>query len=130
MADAPHGDAGRRPGAEPGRWRRPAADTELDEYLGDPSDLLDLTGFVDQLVDRPAWHADAACREHPDMTWFPGRGDDQQAARDVCEGCLVRAECETYARAQPAWLEGIWGGTSARQRRRRRQGREQPQIAA
>lgn len=52
-------------------------------------DLPDLTS----LLNRPAWHADAACREHPELTWFPARGESVNAAKAVCAG----AWCATSA---------------------------------
>lgn len=81
---------------------------------------------MDPLVDlvellrstRPAWHADAACREHPEIDFFPARGQDTTAATAVCTGCLVRTECLTAA--LDGLEVGIWGGTSQRQRRRHR----------
>lgn len=70
-----------------------------------------------ELLRRPAWHADAACREHPDVSWFPARGEPVTEAKRICAGCLVRAECEAYALEMGGWTAGIWGGTSERQRR-------------
>ena len=32
-------------------------------------------GVLAELLDRPAWHAKAACRGRSDVTWFPGRGE-------------------------------------------------------
>jgi hypothetical protein len=72
------------------------------------------------LLDPPAWHADAACREHPDLTWFPDRGQDTSAAVAVCRGCLVADQCRAWAMSQGAGLHGIWAGTSDRERQRLR----------
>ena len=74
---------------------------------------VDLDGLIPP---RPAWMADAACREHPDVNFFPTQGEDVEAAKAVCAGCLVREECLAYARAEriPA---GIWGGEGTRARR-------------
>ena len=72
------------------------------------------------LLDRPAWMADAACREHPDLPWVPERGPDQgkiPAMYAICAGCLVRDEC--YAFAVEGDETGVWGGTSVSERRRR-----------
>lgn len=77
---------------------------------GIAAELLDL-------VARPAWHADAACHEHPELTWFPAKGEDQTAAKAVCSGCLVLAECRAWALQQGAGLVGIWGGLSGREGR-------------
>lgn len=60
---------------------------------------------------------DAACREHPELTWFPERGQDIRAARAVCAGCLVRPECSEYGRRE---RYGVWGGVSISDRKSRR----------
>jgi len=95
-----------------------------------PPDLADEPGTpaedreanVDEvyaLLARPAWHADAACREHPEIDFFPSRGQSTASAKKVCAGCLVREEC---LGAAMHWREkhGIWGGLSERERRRAR----------
>jgi WhiB family transcriptional regulator, redox-sensing transcriptional regulator len=66
----------------------------------------------------PAWFADAACREHPELCWVdPGNSGSQvSAAKDVCARCLVRAECLASAMADPT-LVGIWGATTTRERK-------------
>ena len=69
---------------------------------------------------RPAWHADAACREHPDVPFVPDRGDDIRPAKKVCAGCLVRTECLAWALDQDDVPAGIWGGLSVSERRRLR----------
>jgi len=83
------------------------------------------TGAAAELLDliaggRPAFHADASCKEHPELTWFPSKGDDTSAALAVCQTCLVVAECRSWALAQGPGLQGIWGGLSGQQRRVRR----------
>lgn len=72
---------------------------------------------VSLILDRPAWHADAACAE-PDVdqgVFFPARGVSLSPAVAVCGRCLVRDECLAHALADPS-LQGVWGGTSDRQR--------------
>jgi uncharacterized protein (TIGR02391 family) len=56
--------------------------------------------------------------------FFPGVGDDQTAAKGICAGCLVRAECLAFGLREG---EGIWGGQNGRERRKlrgRRAGRK------
>jgi len=65
---------------------------------------------------RPRWQADAACKEHPEITWFPDKGQTTAAAKKVCAGCLVRAECQAFALAQDD-SRGVWGGLSERELR-------------
>ena len=80
---------------------------------------------VDELVElirRPAWHEDAACREAPEsVSWCPGRGVDTGPPKAVCQRCLVAGECLAWAVGQGPSLQGNWGGLSDRERRRLRQ---------
>jgi hypothetical protein len=66
---------------------------------------------------RPAWHAQAACRGQGPDAWFPARGEDYRPALAACAGCPVAAEC---ARAGAGEQDGIWAGQSPRARRRAR----------
>ena len=65
---------------------------------------------------RPDWQRDAACKEFPELSWFPGVGDTQTRQATICGRCLVRAECL----AGGAVEAGIWGGLSERARARER----------
>lgn len=76
----------------------------------DVNELLDL-------LQRPAWMADALCREHPEVRFFPERGEPTAPAKAICRDCLVRQECEAFGRDE---AHGIWGGLSNRERRRLR----------
>ena len=89
--------------------------------------LEDLLAAV--AANRPAWHADALCREHPEVSWFSERGEPMGPAKDVCSRCLVLAECTAWALDQDQSLAGIWGGTTAPQRKRMREARA-PSTAA
>ena len=86
-------------------------------YHGDPAELFDAVAV---LTRRPAWHADALCREHPEIDFFPVRGESVEAAKAVCARCLVRDECLATALAMcDSGLDGavgIWGGTSQQER--------------
>jgi WhiB family redox-sensing transcriptional regulator len=64
------------------------------------------------LIDRPAWVKDAACLEHPDLSWYPDRGADVREQKRICDGCLVRVECHQAAIDNDE-RHGIWGGVSA-----------------
>jgi len=75
-------------------------------YAGDPADLLDL------VVLRPVWHRDAACREHPELTWFPERGEHQgPRAR-----CARAVWCAPNVSKRLREHHGFWAGTSERER--------------
>ena len=75
---------------------------------------LDLDALVAML--RPAWMADAACREHPEVNYHPTAGQPTAPAKAVCAGCLTRSECLAYAQSEGIGF-GVWGGLSAQERR-------------
>jgi len=74
---------------------------------------------LDEVVHRPAWMTDAACRDEPTSSFFIERGASMARARAMCAGCSVSAECLDYAMADED-LDGFWAGTSGRERRRLR----------
>lgn len=64
------------------------------------------------------WQARARCTETDPELFFPERGGDTaEDAKRFCRMCEVRRDCLTYALARPG-TDGIWGGTSFRQRQR------------
>jgi hypothetical protein len=80
--------------------------------------------------DHPAWHEDAACRDKP-QEWFYGDEDradkarhhpsltvnEVARARDVCNECPVQMQCLEWAIVNREEF-GIWGGSTAGQRKR------------
>ena len=63
------------------------------------------------------WMARGNCAtQHPD-TFFPSAGVGVEVAKRVCEGCPVQERCLEYA-LRNRIDHGVWGGCSARQRRR------------
>jgi WhiB family redox-sensing transcriptional regulator len=83
-----------------------------------PGQLLDLL-----IRSRPRWQADALCREHPEVSFFPEKGQPAGPAKRVCQECLVFADCRRWALEQGPDLEGVWGGMTPRERRTVRMGR-------
>ena len=82
--------------------------------------------LVDVLGRRPAWHADAACLEHPTLDWFAERSPRMEAeCTAVCRRCLVLRECRSYALADPT-LVGIWGATTTAERQQLRRLTDSP----
>jgi len=94
------------------------SDPDDAHYVGDPCELVGALEELLAAVERPAWHAQAACRGKGPARWFPGQGDDLGPARELCAACPVREPCLEAARTE---RNGIWGGQSERQRRRERQ---------
>lgn len=103
----------RRP-PRPGRWAE-ETDTIL-RLLMQPQNGVEL---LEELLERPAWHARAACRGMGTEIFFPTDQVTLVRANRVCEGCPVRAECAEFALAHPS-LKGIWAGMSERGRARTR----------
>jgi WhiB family redox-sensing transcriptional regulator len=71
---------------------------------------------LEQLINRPAWIAQAECRGMDVSLFFPERGERLDAVRDVCRRCEVQAECLAYA-INNGEKTGVWGGRSERARR-------------
>jgi WhiB family redox-sensing transcriptional regulator len=61
------------------------------------------------------WRNDAACRGHDVAVFFPERGTSPEPGKAICATCPVRAECLAAADD-----DGIWGGTTAVERKPRR----------
>ena len=65
------------------------------------------------------WRELAACSGREDMLFFPPNEAEVhfvRAAKAVCEGCPVQADCLAYA-IETSQTEGIWGGLTSRERR-------------
>jgi hypothetical protein len=56
------------------------------------------------------------CRGADSNLFFPERGEDTSLAKSICKDCPVRKGCLEYALANVE-RQGIWGGTSERERR-------------
>lgn len=61
------------------------------------------------------WQERGRCAGTDPEIFFPEKGGSTAAAKSVCRGCLVRAECLMYALDHGE--RGIWGGMSERERR-------------
>ena len=63
--------------------------------------------------------AGTTCQDAPDL-WFDGSAVAESAAVAACAGCLLREACREESRdidrVYGYW--GVWGGMTARQRRR------------
>jgi WhiB family redox-sensing transcriptional regulator len=62
------------------------------------------------------------CNDSNSEVFFPEEYTDPavvNAAKQICSACPLINQCLAYA-IQTPWLEGIWGGTTPRQRSRMR----------
>jgi len=63
-----------------------------------------------------SWQDLARCAETDPEAFFVERGGSTRPAKRVCAACEVRAECLEYA-LEHRIRDGVWGGTSERERR-------------
>lgn len=80
------------------------------------------------------WRPTAACRDLDTNLFFPvgvtGPAVDQiEAAKSICQGCSVQADCLEFALATNQEA-GVWGGTTEDERRVLRRAWRQRQRAA
>jgi WhiB family redox-sensing transcriptional regulator len=72
------------------------------------------------------WQQAAACKDTPDPeVFFPGKGEDAEAAKRVCAGCPVLGECLDFALATMRVADrdhGVYGGLTPAERSRLRGG--------
>ncbi len=77
---------------------------------------------------RPDWHADAMCNTGDaalvDIFFGAGRHDhDGRRAKRICAVCPVALDCLDAALDAPVDPVGVWGGTTADDRRPMRRAR-------
>jgi len=92
---------------------------ELSQQLmtAGPTDMGPLE--LEELINRPRWMAQAACRGMDTNEFFEEPGQPvSRAVQELCRSCPVRAECLDFVMAANPPLKGYWAGTSERQRRR------------
>ena len=100
------------------QFPRPArADEESDAILRLLMQPENGAELLEELLNRPAWHARAACRGMGTDVFFPTDQLTLMKASRICHGCVVRNDCEEFALAHPS-LKGIWAGMSERRRAR------------
>jgi WhiB family redox-sensing transcriptional regulator len=63
------------------------------------------------------WRKRAACQGIDPQVFFPESDEDAEEAKAICSMCPVRQPCLEHALAHRE-REGVWGGTTERERRR------------
>jgi WhiB family redox-sensing transcriptional regulator len=79
-----------------------------------PDDVGELLGH--EILQRPAWHRQAACRGRGTSEFIVERGATGRLAKAVCSTCEVRPACFEAAMLDES-LQGVWGNTTASERR-------------
>ncbi|MEX1007667.1 MAG: WhiB family transcriptional regulator [Acidimicrobiia bacterium] len=76
------------------------------------------------------WRKDALCCEHPEVNFYPDRGQSGASAKVVCRDCLVKRECLLFAMSnRDAFEHGVWGGTIPSERRELLRRHQSPGLA-
>jgi WhiB family redox-sensing transcriptional regulator len=90
---------------------------------------IKLADLLEHRVDHGSWWAGRACVGMPLDLFFPERGDNEAvaAAKAVCTACPVAEPC---LEAHLEERDGIYGGTSGRERRRLRSARRREARSA
>jgi WhiB family redox-sensing transcriptional regulator len=65
----------------------------------------------------PEWMLEGDCSSSNAEAFFPERGAPCAAAREMCAGCPVREQCLDYA-LKTRQRDGVWGGTTPKERAR------------
>lgn len=89
--------------------------------LQHPSSFRFIQTFRSSDLASNPWKAEGACVDEDTGTFFPRRGGNvalaNEAAKRICQGCVVREECGDFASSQKIPY-GIWGGQTTAERRR------------
>jgi WhiB family redox-sensing transcriptional regulator len=87
----------------------------------------DLAVELAALLAGHEWRPDALSAEPQfaePVEFFPEGGQPSAPAKAVCAGCLVSAECLSYA-LELGMKEGVWGGTTGNDRKKMRSAQRQ-----
>lgn len=73
--------------------------------------------MIPTLTTPGTWRSLARCRGADPTIFHPVNDDDAEEAKAICALCPVREPCLEYAIAARE-KDGVWGGLTARERRR------------
>jgi len=106
-------------------FSRQKSGTELSERETSDKDLETATlrlgsNAVNHVISSKdnSWENDALCRGEDTELFYSSSASDIKDAKKVCASCVVRTECLTVALEKYETF-GVWGGTTARERRRK-----------
>ena len=74
---------------------------------------------IELLYEIPDWYDEAQCQGTSQQIFFPQKNSPQleSIAKSICAACAVTEQCLEYA-LLTRQTEGIWGGKTAKERRR------------
>lgn len=89
----------------------------------------DRLDFLYRLLEPPAWHAEAACRDQGNALFFPERGQRAAGAEALrfCAVCPVIKQCRAASLVRSD-THGIWGGLTEVERRKVRRRHPPPRA--
>lgn len=64
-----------------------------------------------------SWRQQAACRGLDPEIFYPVSDEEVEAAKAVCDVCVVRQACLEHALGSRE-RDGVWGGATEKERRR------------
>ena len=79
---------------------------------------MSIVGENTTIINREPWTEHAECRKSgpDDGVWFPEKTNHRnRAGKNICDRCIVRAECLDYALTHKE-RAGIWGGLNTKER--------------
>jgi WhiB family redox-sensing transcriptional regulator len=79
--------------------------------------MLNSMDDTQEISEDTTWMLEAHCRGVDPDKFFPTDGAGVEAIQRMCSACPVQTECLEYALFNRIEL-GVWGGVSARERRR------------
>ena len=87
-----------------------------------PGNVSPLTHLLDPLGESQDWRQEGMCAQTDPDLFFPDRGDSRsrKLAKEICADCPVAQQCLDFA-LETDQEYGIWGGTTALDRRRIRE---------
>ena len=81
-------------------------------------------------VDLASFYMLGACFGRYDIEWTTERPDQIEAAKSVCATCPVMQRCRAYGVGKGLGDEGIWGGLTKPERRRKAAGAPAKTVVA
>lgn len=67
--------------------------------------------------DQRDWVDGALCAQTDPELWFPSKGESNRPAKRLCRSCPSLDPCLQWTLDQDEALDGVWGGTTERERR-------------
>lgn len=77
---------------------------------------LDFDILTAPILEEKPWATFAACKDAPEVSFFPQTKTEARAALAVCGICPVREDCLDHA-IETSERFGVWGGMTEKERK-------------